>query len=175
VRTTSRKLSIVGAALVASAALLFAIASLYVWLAPKTYSAKVLIRVQPRSAGPPGQIEAEMLEAFKHDRNVMISVSRGSSVFGIVAFDAEPERAVQLAETRTRELMEKLNARLDADLTKIASASRGRPVRPKVKAILALSGFASLNLALIGFIFLLVGFLKRRALSVPDISASASA
>ena len=71
--------------------------------------------------------------------------------------------------------MEKLNARLDADITKIASASSGRPVRPKVKALLALSGFASLNLALVGVIFLLVGFLKGRARSAPDLSASASA
>lgn len=173
--TPSRKVSVVGAALVASAVLLFAIASLYVWVAPKTYSAKVMLRIQPRSAGPPGRIEAVMLEAFKHDRNVMIRSPRGTSLFEIVAFDAEPERAVQLAETRARELMEKLNARLDADITKISSASSGRPVRPNVKATLALSGFASLNLALVGFIFLLVGFLKRRARSVPDLSASASA
>jgi capsular polysaccharide biosynthesis protein len=176
VRTTSRKLAIAGSALIASAVLIFAIASLYVWLAPKTYSAKVIIRIQTRSAAaPPGQVEAVMLGAFKHDRNVVIRWSRGSSLFEVVAFDAAPDRAVQLAEMRARELVEKLNARLDADITKIASASSGHPVRPKVKAILALSGFASLNLALIGFFFLLAGFLKRRAHSVPDISASATA
>ena len=157
----SRKLSIAGVALVGSAVLVFGIASLYVWLAPKTYSARVMLHITPRStAVSPGQIQAEMGKAFEHDQGVMISFLRGSSLFEIVAFDPDPDGAAQLAERKAFELIKILDARLDTAISKVSSASRGRPARPKVKSILAIAGVTSLNLAIAGFFCLFVGFWK---------------
>ena len=157
----ARKLSIVGVALIASAVLIFGMASLYVSLAPKTYSAKVMLRITPRSAAvSPGQIEVEMGKAFEHDHAVMITFPRGSSLFEVVAFDRDPDGAAQLAEQKAFELIKILDARLETAISKVSSASRGRPVRPKVKSILVTAGITSLNLAIAGFICLFVGFWK---------------
>ena len=166
-RAHSRKLSVAGAALVVSALLVFGVALLYVWFAPKTYSAQAMILILPAlSNAAPITLKDLPLESFKQDRNLKIENPSGSSVFDVVAFAPTPEAAVTHAHQRVRELREKVRSQLKASASVIQQPEPNpRAVRPNRKAIIAISGVAALNLAVVGVICLLVGFLKNRALS----------
>lgn len=166
VRTRSRKLLVGGAALVVSAILVFGTALLYVWLAPKTYSAHAKVSIERGSHEIAVRFEDLPLESFKQDRNLIIRTFRNTSLFEIVAFGHTPEAAARHANQRVRELADKVRSQLKAQVYLIEEAEPNpRAVRPNRKAIIAISGVSALNLAVVGVICLLVGFLKNRALS----------
>lgn len=168
-----RKLLILGGTLIVIALLTMAIASLYVWLAPKTYSAQVMISIQtaPPNAAP---IRPENLPlgSLRYDRNIAIEVPRNSSIFTIRAFASTPGAAVEHADKSARELEAQVRRSLKADVSIIESATANpRPVRPKKQAIFASSGLIALNLALVGGVVFLVAWMKARRSSLPEPSA----
>ncbi len=161
-----------------SALLVFGIALIYVWLAPKTFSARARLSIQPESPNDaPIRLQDLPLESFKQDRYLEIQNFRGSTLFEIIAFASKPDAAASHASQRGRELEEQVRSQLKARVSLIESAEPNpRPVRPNRKAILAISGVSSLNLAVAGVICLLVGFLKNRALlAAPKMSAERTA
>ena len=163
----SRKLFITGVALILIALLTIGIASLYVWLAPRTYSAQVLLSIQSASPnGAPVRAQDLPLESFKDDRNLRIENPRNSSLFRIVAFASTPDEAVVHANKSARELEANVRSLLKANVSLLEPATANpRPVRPNRKAILTISGVTALNIAFVGSVLFLTALLRRRRVS----------
>lgn len=168
------KLLVTGAVLVASGLLIFGVALLHVSFAPRTYAAQAKLLIQPGPTAPALLKLDNLLREFSRlDHDLRIDKPRSGSVFGITAFALTPEAAATRANQRRRELQEKVRAQTKVQVVLIAEAQPNpRAVRPNTKAILAVSGAAALNLAIVGVFCLLIGFLKGRALlTSPGISS----
>jgi uncharacterized protein involved in exopolysaccharide biosynthesis len=168
------KLLVTGAVLVASGLLIFGVALLHVSFAPRTYAAQAKLLIQPGLTAPALLKLDNLLREFSRlDHDLRIDKPRSGSVFGITAFALTPEAAATRANQRGRELQEKVRAQTKVQVVLIAEAQPNpRAVRPNTKAILAVSGAAALNLAIVGVFCLLIGFLKGRALlTSPGISS----
>ena len=160
----SSKLLVTGVALVVIALLTIGGAFLYIWLAPRTYSAHVKVFIRPVSPNAPAiKLQDLPLGSFKHDRNLYIRTSGRNSLFEIVTFASTPEAAFDRANTCMRELNTNVRSQMNANVSIVEQAAANpRPVRPNPKAIFIISGVTALNLAFTGIIFVLVAFLKSR-------------
>src|SRR5712675_968310 len=105
------------------AVLVLAGAALYVLFAPKVFSARTTVMIVSTSPqGIPIGLKALPLESFRHDRNLIIQQTKGSSLVEIVGFGSTPDGAAVLANQRAGELGGIVRSQLGAMFSLVAVA-----------------------------------------------------